>query len=37
MSKEIYNNKMLLYKLMTKFGFSNFFQEYWHYSYGDAH
>lgn len=37
LSKEIYNNRMLLYKSMTRFGFSNFFKEYWHYSYGDAY
>lgn len=28
LSKEIYNNRMLLYKSMARFGFSNFFKEY---------
>jgi D-alanyl-D-alanine dipeptidase len=28
---------MILYKVMIKAGFSNFFREYWHYSYGDGY
>ncbi len=35
--KEMHKNRMLLYRTMTKVGFSNFFREYWHYSYGDAY
>jgi D-alanyl-D-alanine dipeptidase len=35
--KEMYRNRMILYKVMIKAGFSNFFREYWHYSYGDGY
>jgi D-alanyl-D-alanine dipeptidase len=28
---------MILYKALTRVGFSNFFKEYWHYSYGDGY
>ncbi len=36
LSKEMYDNRMILYRTMTKVGFANFFGEHWHYSYGDG-
>ncbi len=33
--KESYNKRMLLYKIMEKYGFVNYPNEWWHYSYGD--
>jgi zinc D-Ala-D-Ala dipeptidase len=37
LSPDIKKNRMILYKTLTRVGFSNFFKEYWHYSYGDGY
>lgn len=35
--KEIKKNRKILYDIMIKVGFQNYFREFWHYSYGDAY
>lgn len=37
LAPDIKRNRMILYKALTRVGFSNFFKEYWHYSYGDGY